>query len=142
MVGVLCNQGCGTKVQFINGRPYNLDGKTPHSDTCISLKFGKFWGGKYNTIPLGYIKEQIWQSYELSSAANKSRNVDEILRALQATVDNLQKTTFLIEQQEERNRKWDKEFEDYKANLIKEQKEREQEKQEKGHEWKTGDELI
>lgn len=109
---------------FINGKPYNLDGKTPHSETCLSLKFGKFWGGKYNTIPMAYIKDPIIECYEICSKANKSRNIDEILKALQTTVDQLHQVTFIMGQQEERNAKWNEELEQYKANLVKEQKDR------------------
>jgi len=126
---VLCNQGCGTHVTFINGKPFNLDGKTPHSETCLSLKFGKFWGGKYNTIPMAYIKDSITESYEICSTANKSRNIDEILKALQTTVDRLQMAVFVMSQQEERNAKWNQELEDYKANLVKEQKDRKEQKE-------------
>ena len=128
MSNVLCNQGCGTRVQFINGKPYNLDGKTPHSETCLSLMFGKFWGGKYNTIPMAYIKDPITESYEICSAANKSRNINEILKALQTTVDNLHQVIFIMGQQEERNAKWNEDFEEYKTNLVKEQKERKEQK--------------
>jgi hypothetical protein len=124
MSTVLCNQGCGTHVQFINAKPFNLDGKTPHSETCLSLMFGKFWGGKYNTIPMAYIKDQLEQSYQQLSAANKSRNIDEILKAVQTAVDALHMISFVMAQQEERNAKWNEDFEEYKTNLVKEQKER------------------
>lgn len=113
----------------MNNRPYNLDRKTPHSETCLSLMFGKFWGGKYDTIPMGYIRETIIQSYRLCSNANQTRNIDEILWALQTTVDNLHRVTFQMEEQHEKNVEWNSDFEKYKTNLVKEQKEREQDKQ-------------
>jgi len=123
-MSVLCNQGCGTHVTFINGKPYNLDGKTPHSETCLSLKFGKFWGGKYNTIPMYYIKDPITESYELCNHAQETRSIDDILLAIEKTVEHLGVVAIMMQQQEERNTKWNEEFEQYKANLVKEQKDR------------------
>jgi hypothetical protein len=121
---VLCNQGCGTHVVFVNGKPYNQDRKTPHSETCLSLRFGKFWGGKFNTIPMSYIINQINGAYHACSEANKTRNIDEILRVLHLTVDNLQFVIHAMDNQSERNAKWNEEFEEYKTNLVKDQRDR------------------
>lgn len=125
----LCNQGCGTHVVFINGKPYNQDRKTPHSETCMSLKFGKWWGGKYNTIPMNKISGQITTAYESLSQANKSRNIEEILKAFQLSLDLLQEVNFRLTQQAERNHKWAEEFDEYKVNLVREQKDREEQKE-------------
>lgn len=115
----LCNQGCGTKIQFVGGRPCNFDKKkTPHSQTCMSLKFGKWWGGKYNTIPMGYVKEGIHQVYDLCSAANTSRNIDTILKALSVAVDNLQAVVSKMGEQEKKNFQFSEEFDRYKEVLV------------------------
>jgi hypothetical protein len=124
---ILCNQGCSTHVIFINGKPYNQDGKTPHSETCLSLKFGKWWGGKENTIPMRYIEEEIESIFQESQHAVETRNIDDILRAIYHTVDQIHTIKKTLNRQAERNHKWNQEFDEYKTNLVKEQRERAEE---------------
>lgn len=94
----------------------------------MSLRIGKWWGGYYNTIPMDSIKWKIRIDYDHLSKANKSRNIDEILKALQESVDDLQYVVQIIDDQETKNMKWKEEFAEYKTNLVQEQTLREERK--------------
>lgn len=128
--GRLCNQGCGTHLFFQkdeNGvtRPYNMYDKEKH--VCPMMEMAKFWGGRYNTIPMAPIKKKIEESYYAASEANKYRNIDQILEAIQDIVDNLQLVVFRMEGQEAQNKIWSEELDKYKKKLVEDQQRREDE---------------
>lgn len=133
----LCNQGCGTHIFFQDRRPYNVSDKEKH--VCPMMEMAKMYGGKWNTIPMYYIDAQIKSSYNACSKANQSRNIDEILKALSNTVDNLQRVVFEMERKEAENKEYADKLDDYKKKLVEAQERREKQK---GHTWHTGDELL
>ena len=138
--GVLCNQGCGTRLFFKDKRPYNMLDKEKH--VCPMLEMAKFWGGYYNTIPMGKIFSTIAMAYEDCKAANESRNIDEILKALPMIVRRLADAIEVMGKQEDQNNEWAGKLESYKKKLVDDQRRREEEEnQNKGHEWVQGDEL-
>lgn len=132
---VLCNQGCHTHVFFKNGRPYNVLDEQPHK--CPMLEMAKMWGGRYNTIPMSYIKDAIFDSYILLSTANASRNIDEILHAVKAATDKLQYVTSRMATKEKENIIWSEQLEDNKARLVADQKKRDEEKRREGQEYES-----
>lgn len=123
---VLCNQGCGTHIFFKDKRPYNVLDKKKHE--CPILEIAKCWGGFYNTIPMGYIKDKIIIAYEESCKASESRNIDDILVALTTTVDFLQYVVGKMELKEEENIEWAGKLEDKKKKLVDDQKRRDEQK--------------
>lgn len=123
---VLCNQGCGTHVYFKDKRPYNVLDKKKHD--CPMLHMAKLWGGRYNTIPMSPVKYRIDEAYDHSILAQRSRNIDVILNALQITLDNLEPVVKKMREQEAQNTEWSNELEAYKKKLVDDQKRREERK--------------
>jgi hypothetical protein len=136
---MLCNQGCHTHIYLKNGAPYNVLDNEPHK--CPMLEIAKLWGGRYNTIPMNIIKNRIKQVFDNSRFAANSRNIDDILKALRTTVDNLQYVMFKMEEQEEQNTVWSNNLDAYKKQLVKDQNRREEEKLKKPTKFITGDKL-
>ena len=140
---ILCNQGCHTHIYIKNGRPYNVLDNKPHD--CPMLKMAKLWGGRYNTIPMGYIKEAIFVVYSEISNANISRNIDDILKAFRLSNERLQYIIDRMETQEKQNTEWSNELDDYKDRLVADQHRREEEKQKRERDkhgrFVTGDKL-
>jgi hypothetical protein len=132
----LCNQGCGTHVFFKEKRPYNVLDKKKH--VCPMLEMAKLWGGYYDTIPMGIIQYWIVSAWDVSDSAYKSRNIDDILSALETTIKHLKNAIARMDEQHKKNTEWAGKLEGYKKKLVDDQDKRERAK---GHVWKRGDEV-
>lgn len=125
---VKCNQGCGTHVYFKNGEPYNYSDNKPHKKTCMSLKIGKWWGGKENTIPIRRIKDSISKCTKLVPPRKTHfsfKEMDEIVKTVQSEMEYLMRQ---IRDQEKWNAEQARDFEAYKKRLVAEQSLREERK--------------
>lgn len=122
----LCNQGCGTRIRFRDGKPVNeSDTEVLHSTTCMSLKMGKWMGGMFNTIPMGRIQNDVERAHIYIRDADTSRNVDEILIALKTARAMLLDVIGEMEKQRVWNEGQLEEFDEYKTKLVQEQARRE-----------------
>ena len=76
------------------------------------------------------IEAEIRKTFDACTKADHSRNIDDIMKAIATACVDIQMVMVYMNQQAEQNAKWAEEFDEYKVNLVKQQKEREQKEQE------------
>jgi hypothetical protein len=69
---VLCNQSCGTRVYFKDGRPYNVRNNKPHE--CSRAQIAREFEGYYNMIQIERVRKAV-------------NNVDYAIADLKAVLD-------------------------------------------------------
>lgn len=139
--GRLCNQGCGTRLYFAvdenkKKRPYNVIDKQKH--VCPMMEMAKFYGGKWNTIPMSLIKKQILECYRAVNEAHRFRNIDQIVDAVRTIYDNLEYVITSMREQETQNTEWAGKLDAYKKKLVEDQERREDEEANREVEWTDG----
>jgi hypothetical protein len=131
--GRLCNQGCGTHLFFKvdpdtgKKRPYNVLDQEKH--ICPMMEMAKFYGGKWNTIPMNPIKKQILECYRAVNEANRFRNIDQIVEAVKTIYENLEFVITKMREQETQNTEWAVKLDAYKKKLVADQERREREEE-------------
>jgi hypothetical protein len=76
---VLCNQSCGTRVYFKDGRPYNVRNNKPHE--CSRAQIAREFEGYYNMIQIGTIKPF------LNGIIDSLQQTQHRINELQRTID-------------------------------------------------------
>jgi hypothetical protein len=83
---VLCNQSCGTRVYFKDGRPYNVRNNKPHE--CSRAQIAREFEGYYNMI-------------QIKDVRARAKLIEELVRNALASVGQL---NALLEWQENQNK--------------------------------------
>ena len=93
------------------------------------MEMAKFYGGKWNTIPMNPIKKQILECYRAVNEANRFRNIDQIVEAVKTIYENLEFVITKMREQETQNTEWAVKLDAYKKKLVADQERREREEE-------------